>query len=106
MCHKVAEYLLVVNIRLRRTRPAALALVLACVLLCAPPINAQVNVVTYHNDNARTGQNLNETILTPANVTSATFGKLFTQRVDGDIYAQPLYLSNVEIPDVGRKNVV
>ena len=67
---------------------------------------AQVNVLTYHNDNARSGQNLQETILTPANVNQAQFGKLFHQRVDGFVYAEPLYVSNVAIPGKGFHNVV
>ena len=67
---------------------------------------AQVNVTTYHNDNARTGQNLQETILTTSNVNSTHFGKLFSQPVDGFIYAQPLYVSNAAIPDQGTHNVV
>jgi hypothetical protein len=65
-----------------------------------------VNVVTYHYDNLRTGQNSNETILTPANVNSATFGKLGAFTVDGLVDAQPLYLSAVAIPSVGTKNVL
>jgi hypothetical protein len=54
-----------------------------------------VNVLGYHNDTANNGDNLSETILTPANVNVNTFGKLFTTHVDGQIYAQPLYVSNV-----------
>jgi hypothetical protein len=68
-------------------------------------LQAQVNVTTYHNDNARTGQNLQETILAPANVNSDQFGKLFSVSVDGYVYAQPLYLSNVNI-SAGTHNVL
>ena len=55
---------------------------------------AQPSVLTWHNDNARTGQNLQETTLTPANVRASTFGKLFTIPVDGKVDAQPLYVGN------------
>ncbi|HKD44450.1 MAG TPA: hypothetical protein VKD24_02240 [Candidatus Angelobacter sp.] len=48
-------------------------------------------------DNARTGLNSNETVLTPSNVTAAHFGKLFSYLVDGYLYAQPLYVSNLTI---------
>ena len=66
---------------------------------------AQVNVYTRSNDNSRTGQNLQETILTPAIVNSTNFGKLFTVATDGQIYAQPLYVSNLAIAG-GTHNVV
>jgi len=67
---------------------------------------SNIDVITYHYDNLRTGQNLNETILTPANVNSAKFGKLGAFTVDGLVDAQPLYLSSVAIPGVGTKNVL
>jgi hypothetical protein len=55
------------------------------------------DVLTYHNNNARTGLNSIETILTPSNVNSAAFGKLFVLVVDGRVDAEPLYLSQVTI---------
>jgi hypothetical protein len=63
-------------------------------------------VATYHNDNARTGQNLVETTLTPQNVNAAKFGKLYSYPVDGYIYAQPLYVPRVPIPGNGVHNLV
>jgi hypothetical protein len=65
-----------------------------------------VAVTTYHNDNARTGQNILETVLTPENVNPARFGKLYSFPVDGYIYAQPLYMPQVAIPGNGIHNVV
>jgi len=57
----------------------------------------QVSVLTQHNDNARTGQNLNETVLNITNVNQSSFGKLFWRTVDGYIYTQPLYVPNLNI---------
>jgi hypothetical protein len=64
------------------------------------------NVITQHNDNNRSGANLNEAILDTSNVNPKRFGKLFTRQVDGQIYAQPLYLCNVNIPNLGIHNVI
>jgi hypothetical protein len=81
-------------------------IVLWVVMTAGSFATAQVNVVTGHNDIARTGQNLNETILTPANVNPNQFGKLFSQAVTGGVLAQPLYVSQVAIPNKGVHNVV
>src|SRR5579864_6560830 len=59
--------------------------------------SGSANVLTYHNDNARTGLNPNETILTPANVNSAKFGKLGFLSVTGLVDAEPLYVSGLTI---------
>jgi hypothetical protein len=53
--------------------------------------------LTQHNDLARTGQNLNETILTQASVSSGDFGTLYRLAVDGQILAQPLYLPGLTL---------
>ena len=67
---------------------------------------AQEPVTTWHYDNARSGANPNETILTPLNVNFHQFGKLFTQPVDGLVIGQALYLPGVTIPGNGVHNVV
>lgn len=61
---------------------------------------------TVHNDNFRTGQNLNETVLNPLNVAPATFGKLYSYSLDGQAYASPLYMANLNFPGQGFHNVV
>ncbi len=68
-----------------------------------PPSTA--NVLTYHNDVARTGQNLNEPILTLDNVRYAHFGKLGFLQTDGLVDAEPLYVSNLRVAGSSR-NVV
>ena len=72
------------------------------ILVQAP---SAVSVLTYHNDSQNTGQNLSETTLTPANVNKTQFGKVFSIPVDGEVYAQPLYVSNMSIAGA-RHNVV
>jgi len=65
----------------------------------------RTDVVTYKNDVGRTGQNLTESLLTLANVSSATFGRLYNLIVDGKVDAQPLYLSQLTVNGTAR-NVV
>jgi hypothetical protein len=68
------------------------------------------DVLTYHNDNARTGWNPNEVILTPSNVKASSFGLLFNLIVDGKVDAQPLYVSNAAVfggtTSLGNHNLV
>ena len=85
----------------RRSKSLAVGLL----LLASISIRAQVNVTTWHNDLARTGANTQETTLTTANVNVNNFGKLFSASVDGQVYAQPLYLSGVSIGG-GTHNVL
>jgi hypothetical protein len=82
------------------------ALLIIVVMPLAIVGRAQVAVTTYHNDNARTGQMLSETTLTPSSVNSTAFGKLFSMPVDGYIYGQPLYVPNVNIAGKGVHNAV
>ena len=62
-------------------------------------------ITTYHNDVARTGQNLQEYALTPTTVSSASFGKRWSCPLDGTVYAQPLYVANLSIGG-GTHNVL
>ena len=65
-----------------------------------------VDVLTYHGNNARTGLNDQETALAPSTVNPSSFGKLYTAPVDGQIYAQPLVVSGLALPDGPAKDVV
>lgn len=67
---------------------------------------AQTAVWTYHDNNARTGANTTEAILTPANVNAQQFGLLERVPVDGAIYAEPLYVPNVRLPNGQTRNLV
>jgi hypothetical protein len=98
-----------------RQIPSRMARVLGGLLmtLCAAgvvPASSQAQaysgMLTWHNDTARTGQNLQESVLTTANVNSTDFGKLFSFPVDGFIVAEPLFVYNVSIPSKGTYNVV
>jgi hypothetical protein len=84
----------------------AVGTVLSLAASLAIGCRAQVNVSTYHNNKQRTGGNTLETSLTPSNVNSTQFGKLYSQAVDGFIYAQPLYMPNVNVAGLGIHNVV
>ena len=76
------------------------------ILLWMLPLGAQVNVLTYQYNNSRAGANLNENVLTPANVNQSHFGKLFSYPVDGYIYGQPLYVGNITVAGKGTHNLV
>lgn len=78
----------------------------AALILVACTAAAQTSVLTWHNDNARTGRYLTEYLLTPANVKAPNFGKRFAHQVDGTVLGQPLYLSRVKISGKGMRNVV
>jgi hypothetical protein len=86
---------------------------LILVAFCLPWLLAGVgslafsqDVLTYHNNNARTGLNSSETTLTLSNVNSTSFGKLFVLAVDGLVDAEPLYLSAVPIGGVAHNLLI
>src|SRR5215469_4929379 len=76
---------------------------LAAIAVAALPTQ---NDLTYHNDRARTGQNLSETILTTSNVNSSTFGKRFLATLDGVVDAQPLFVAGLTITGQGTHNTL
>jgi len=67
---------------------------------------SHAQVLTAQYDNFRTGADLHETVLKPSNVNPRDFGKLFSRTVDGDIFAEPLYVPSLMIPGAGKRNVV
>src|SRR5260370_5371939 len=82
-----------------RSLSGSLAALLLFAALCVTSVHSQ-DVLTYHNNNARTGFDSKETTLTLVNVNSTTFGKLFVVPADGLLDAEPLYLSSVSISGV------
>ena len=86
----------------KRTTVSAIALT---VIAVAAPASSQVNVLTHHNDNRRSGANLHETELTVASV-KQKFGKLWTLFADGQIVAQPLYVSGLTVQGKGTFNAL
>ncbi len=92
----------------RKSIPAnvrAVSFMILMILLSSVAAWGQISVLTQHNNNSRTGANLNETILNTHNVNVYQFGKLFSRFVDGQVYAQPLYVPGVNIGQ-GLHNVV
>ena len=75
-------------------------------MCCFSSARADVAVLTQHNNVAHTGANLEETVLNVANVNSNQFGLLYSRIVDDQIYAQPLVMTNVNIPGRGIHNIV
>ena len=104
---------------MRRTPPARFVLLFSVLLLLslfslllfrhAMLVGAATSfkgVLTYHNDNQRTGRNSTETTLTLQNVNSNTFGKLFVIPTDGLVDAQPLYAPNSVRLEVEQNQLV
>jgi hypothetical protein len=85
---------------------ALTVVVLACQAALPVQADGPVAVLTRSYDLNRSGANLNEVVLSTANVGVAQFGKLFSRAVDGHIYAQPLYVPDVNVPGKGVHNVV
>lgn len=88
---------------MRSTVVIICSMLLIC--LCLATLNAQtapvpstpIYVLTFHNNNQRTGLNSLESTLTPANVNPTLFGKVGFLQTDGQVYASPLFVSNVQI---------
>jgi hypothetical protein len=94
---------MIAPVAMKTTLLVAPALVLS--LLLGPPLlgghlspgQSQASVLTQHNNDERTGANLNEVILAPSNVNVKQFGMVFRRVVDDQIYGQPLYAADVNI---------
>src|SRR5215831_17602040 len=87
-------------------RSTIVSLCVICTVITPFWQSQATDLLTYHNDNARTGQNLNEEILTPVSVKTNHFGKLWVLNTDGLVDAQPLYAAGVTIPLKGMHNIL
>lgn len=97
-----------VNVLTRNLQAALATFNFQCRPLPGPPPRPRTgaHVLTQHNDNMRTGTYHAEIALSPTTVASGRFERLFDLAVDGQVYAQPLYVNGLSIPKVGRRNVV
>jgi uncharacterized protein (TIGR03437 family) len=92
--------------RRSRVRSSASMRSISAIVFFSVLCRAQVNILTANGNNDRTNSNLQETQLSPATVSSSTFGKLGIFPVDGQVYSQPLVVSGLSIPGSGTHNVV
>ena len=88
----------------RSLRMMLLSACCGALALVSIPANAQVTTSQY--DNLRTGATLNEKLLTPRNVNANQFGKLGAFKVDGAVYAQPLFIPALDVPGSGKHDVL
>jgi hypothetical protein len=79
---------------------------ITCIFLVVGDAHTQSYVLTQHNDNLRTGWNDGEKALNIRNVNSSSFGKLYTLPVDDQLYAQLLFVSALNLPGIGVRNVL
>src|SRR5215467_4321313 len=77
-----------------------------CLFLLNFAASTKPQVLTSQYDNQRTGATLSEKSLSPQKVNSSTFGKLGTFKVDGPVYAQPLYVPSIDVPGKGKHNLL
>lgn len=78
----------------------------ALLVLAFASLSCIAQVTTSQYDNFRTGATLNEKILTPQNVNARQFGKLGAFKVDGAVYAEPLFVPGVEVPGKGTHDIL
>lgn len=95
-----------ITTRLKRAVPVLIAFAFLTAPLATVRTAAAQDVLTWHNDNARTGQNLHEKILTLQNVNPKTFGKLFVIHADGKVDAEPLFVQGMQMARRGMPNVL